>query len=75
MGLFRFQEYPSMLSECFRSPIEGAIYGELVDKLRARGGTSGVVVDPEAVVNTSWDRGSPRNVVTWYWQIIGEEIR
>lgn len=75
LGLFRFQEYPSMLSECFRAPVEGAIYGALLDKVRARGGMGGIEPDPSALVNTSWDLGSPINTVVWYFQIIADEIR
>lgn len=75
LGLFRFQEYPSMLSECFRAPIEGAIYAELLDKARAEGRIGAAVADPSAKVNTSWDLGGPLNIVTWYFQMIGDELR
>lgn len=74
-GLFRFQEYPSMLSECFRAPIEGAIYAELLDKARAEGRIGAHNADAEALVHTSWDMGGPMNMVTWYFQLVGEEFR
>ena len=36
LGAFILREYPSTLGECFQSPVEGAIYAELIDKLRGR---------------------------------------
>jgi hypothetical protein len=74
-GLFRYEEYPSLLEECFRAPIEGAIYAEILDKLRTTGAVRPGVVDRTLLVHTSWDLGSPINTVTWYFQIIGQEIR
>jgi hypothetical protein len=32
LGMFILREYPSTLEECFQSPVEGAIYAELIDK-------------------------------------------
>ena len=32
LGMFMLREYPSTLEECFQSPVEGAIYAELIDK-------------------------------------------
>jgi hypothetical protein len=32
LGMFILREYPSALEECFQSPVEGAIYAELIDK-------------------------------------------
>lgn len=74
MGLLRFQEYPSMLSECFRAPIEGAIYAELLDKLRAGGRLAAFDVVPGVPVCTLWDLGGPSNMVTWYLQMVGEDL-
>ena len=31
------REYPTIIEECFQSPVEGAIYAETIDKLRAEG--------------------------------------
>lgn len=74
-GLFRFEEYPALLEECFKAPIEGAIYGALIDRLRMAGRIRPSEIDTTALVHTSWDLGSPINTVVWYWQIIGPEIR
>ena len=75
LGAFILREYPSTLEECFQSPVEGAIYAEVIDKLRAEGAIRPAVVDTSALVHTAWDLGSPLNTVVTYFQIIGAEIR
>jgi hypothetical protein len=75
LGMFIYREFPTTIDECFKSPVEGAIYADLLDKLRASGAISQHRIDESALVHTSWDLGSPVNVVTWYWQTIGNEIR
>jgi hypothetical protein len=74
-GLFRYEEYPSLLEECFKAPIEGAIYADLLDRLRTTGAVGNWKVDRSMLVHTAWDLGSPINTVVWYFQIIGNEIR
>ena len=77
-GLFRFEEYPSLLEECFRSPIEGAIFADIIDRLRMNGGmVPGAPggVDRSLLVHTAWDLGSPVNTVTVYFQLVGGEIK
>lgn len=76
LGMFVWREFPSVLEECFKSPVEGAIYADLLDKLRGSGQITQFHPDTSALVNTSWDLGSPVNVVTWYWQVMpGGDIR
>jgi hypothetical protein len=74
-GLFRYEEYPSLLEECFKAPIEGAIYADVLDRLRASGAIRPSAIERNFLVHTSWDLGSPINTVTWYFQLVGEEIR
>lgn len=74
-GLYRYEEFPSLLEECFKAPIEGAIYADILDRLRANGDIRPGNVDRNFLVHTSWDLGSPINTVTWYFQLIGSEIR
>lgn len=74
-GLFRFREFPSTLDECFRSPIEGAIYADLIDRLRAQNSVTAFPIDGSALVHTFWDLGSPQNTCVWYAQFVGREIR
>lgn len=75
LGLFIFREFPSTIEECFKSPVEGAIYADILDRLRASGKISAFPIDNNALVHTAWDLGSPLNTVTWYFQIIAGEIR
>jgi hypothetical protein len=74
-GLFIKREFPTVLEECFQTPIEGAIYAELIDQLRASGAIRPAVMDTSSLVHTAWDLGSPLNTVTWYFQLVGAEIR
>jgi hypothetical protein len=74
-GMFIKREFPTMLEECFQTPIEGAIYPEIIDKLRVQGAIRQAVVDTSSLVHTAWDLGSPLNTVTWYFQIVAAEIR
>ena len=64
-----------MLEECFQTPVEGAIYAEIIDRLRAEGAIRPAVVDNSSLVHTAWDLGSPLNTIVTYFQIVGAEIR
>jgi hypothetical protein len=75
LGLFTFREFPTTIDECFQSPMEGAIYADLLDRLRGEAALRPGAVDGSALVHTFWDLGSPVNTVTWYVQFIGGEIR
>lgn len=75
LGLFVFREFPSTIEECFKAPVEGAIYAEVLDRLRAAGGITAVPYDHTNLVHTAWDIGSPVNTVTWYFQCVGQEVR
>ena len=63
-GMFIKREFPTLLEECFQTPIEGAIYAEIIDRLRAEGAIRQAVVDASSLVHTAWDLGSPLNTVT-----------
>ena len=75
LGIFIYREFPTTMDECFRAPVEGAVYADLIDKLRAKGAITSFAVDGSALVHTFWDLGSPMNTVTWYVQVVGREIR
>ncbi|HEY0725862.1 MAG TPA: hypothetical protein VGD41_18080, partial [Pyrinomonadaceae bacterium] len=76
LGMFIKREYPTMLEECFQAPVEGAIYAEQIDKLRAEGAIRPWIVDNSLLTHTCWDLGSPINTVVWYFQLAGaDEIR
>jgi hypothetical protein len=67
--MFMLREYPSVIEECFQSPVEGAIYAETVDRLRADGAFGPWKLDHSALTHTCWDLGSPVNTVVWYFQL------
>ena len=56
-GMFIKREFPTVLEECFQTPIEGAIYAEIIDKLRAQGAIQPFIVDNSALVHTAWTWG------------------
>jgi hypothetical protein len=73
--MFIKREFPTVLEECFQSPIEGAIYAEIIDQLRVSGAIRPSAVDNAALVHTAWDIGAPLNTVVWYFQIVAAEFR
>jgi hypothetical protein len=76
LGMFVLREFPTVMEECFQAPVEGAIYAEAIDKLRAEGSIKPWLVDNSALTHTAWDLGSPINTVVWYFQLGPmEEIR
>lgn len=65
------QEY-----ECdFTVPMPGAIYAPAIETARNQGRICSMPVAGDSLVHTSWDLGSPRHTIVWYWQIVGREIR
>ena len=74
-GIFIFREFPSTIDECFKSPMDGAIYADLIDRLRGKSAIKPFEWDGSSLVHTFWDEGSPVNTVTWYAQFVGGEIR
>lgn len=75
LGVFMYREFPTTMEECFRAPIEGAIYADLIDRLRGEGALRQEAVDGAGLVHTFWDLGSPMNTVTWYAQVVAGQIR
>ena len=65
----------AVLEECFQTPIDGAVYAELIDRLRAEGAVRPAVVDNSALIHTAWDIGAPLNTVVWYFQLVAAEFR
>lgn len=69
-GLYMWREFPSTFEECFRAPVEGAIYADRVDRLRYQGRIREIVPDFTTLVHTFWDLGAPSNMVTWFVQFL-----
>lgn len=74
-GIFVKREYPSTLEEAMTAPVEGSIYGAEVTELQAKGAIGPLNVDKSALVHTFWDLGSPQNTVTWYLQMVADDVR
>ena len=52
-----FEEFPSVLEECFKSSIEGAFFKREMMKMRSDGRVGPMPHDPSRKVNTFWDIG------------------
>lgn len=74
MGIYRFQEFPSILEEAFTGSTEGVIYHEEILRARLDGRVLNFSHSRSDLVHTFWDLGAPHNTVTWYAQFIGREI-
>lgn len=55
--------------------LPGSIYGKVIEEARREGRICAMPVAGDALVNTSWDLGSPRHTVVWFFQVCGREIR
>ena len=73
-GMFIKREFPTVLEECFQTPIEGAIYPRSSTGYERRELSGKQLWDTSSLVHTAWDPGSPLNTVTWYFQIVAAEI-
>lgn len=68
-------QYPTVLSECWETTVEGSIYGSRIDKARLENRVLDFLPDAKWPVWTFWDIGHPLNTVTWCAQITPAEIR
>jgi hypothetical protein len=50
--MFIKREYPTTLEECFQAPVEGSIYAEQIDKLRAEGAIAPWKLDHSSLTHT-----------------------
>jgi len=73
-GIFRFREFPSSVDECFKAPIEGAIYGDEIARLRAAGKIYNFEYDRAFPVYCSWDIGWNDTCDVWWWQLRGNRM-
>ena len=75
LGMFILREYPSTLEECFQSPVEGAIYAEFIDRLRAEGAIRTVESRPLGPGPYVLGLGKPGQYLRLVFQIVAGEIR
>ena len=68
-------QFPSVMSECWESMPEGAIYGSFIERARSENRIKAFISDNRWPVHTFWDLGHPMNTVTWLAQVTPEEIR
>lgn len=70
-----FEQYPSIIEECFMVTIKGAYYANEMGKVYEQNRIGFFPVDTKYEVNVAWDLGfNDMNVLVFY-QEIGEEIR
>lgn len=70
-GIFVKRENPTTLDECWSAPVEGAIYADLIERLRVERRILPIDKDTGVEVDTFWDLGSPENTCVWYVQRLG----
>jgi len=69
LGIWMPRENPSVITECWESPVPGAIYAEALDAAQANGQFYSAPVDVSRPTWTSWDLGAPISTVTIYFQL------
>jgi len=74
-GIFMFREYPTTAEEAFRAPVDGAIYGDIISTLRAKGRIIPFEWDRSLPVFSSWDFGWDDSTSVWLVQVAGPEVR
>lgn len=67
-------EYPSLLSECWSAPVDGAIYVHHLTKAREEGRVAKWHYNTDYPVWTSWDIGAPENTFVWFFQVMAGGI-
>jgi hypothetical protein len=75
LGRKIYAEFPTVLEECWMTPIVGAIYGPDVDKSRTAGRINDAVMHYEGFpVYAAFDIGAPANTWCWLFQAIGDRV-
>lgn len=67
-------EYAREMLCSFDAPVEGAYYGEALNKIRLAGQVCSVPYDNRAQVTTWWDLGIDDMTAIWFVQRVGREI-
>lgn len=73
-GIFMFREYPTTPEEAFKAPVEGAIYGEIISKIRSRGQIRDFIYDPSYPLWAAYDLGWNDSTTIWIFQVIGRDL-
>lgn len=59
----------------FEAAIPGSVFGEWIDRAKARGRIGEIAWERAADVDTAWDLGRTDATAIWFFQIVGGEIR
>jgi hypothetical protein len=73
-GIFVKRENPTTVDECWSAPVEGAIYADLIERMRVERKILPFDASKDIGVSTAWDLGSPQNTVVWYFQRLGRDL-
>ena len=73
-GIFMKREYPSTVAEAMSAPVEGAIYADILVRLRTAGCITKFEYDHGAPVFAAWDIGWNDTTTVWLFQVLGREI-
>ena len=73
-GIFMFREYPTTVDEAFQAPVEGAIYGDIISRMRSAGQVKDFLRDMAAPIFTVWDIGWSDRTSIWVFQVVGREV-
>ena len=75
LGNNRFGEYPSILSECFKSPMEGVIYDTEMSRALTEHRVTSIPIEKGLPVFVSMDIGRNDAMPLVFIQPVGKEIR
>lgn len=73
-GIFMFREYPTVVEEAFKAPVEGAVFGEILSKIRSRGQIADFLWDRSHPVFGVMDIGWDDSTSIWLFQVIGRDV-
>lgn len=70
-----FREWPATPQDMFRAPIEGAIYGDQVSKLKAQGRFGDFYAQDFHPIYAAWDLGHSDSTAIWLIQVTKLDFR
>lgn len=68
------RQYPGTPEEALQAISEGAIYADIIGRLRTQGRICDLVMDPQAPLFTSWDLGETDASAICLIQIVGPDV-
>lgn len=75
-GIFMGREYPSTPEEAMSTPVEGAIYADVLETIRRKNQfRNEMAINPEVPIWACWDLGFRDRTAIWLVQYDGLELR